>query len=44
MDFINKKSSNIKTTKPHVKNPLGYVFDNFDKVLKENNFVVSGQK
>ena len=26
MDFINKKSLNIKTTKPHIKNPMGYVY------------------
>jgi hypothetical protein len=44
MSFVKKKSLNIKTSKPCIKNPLGYVFYNFDKILRKNNFCRFGPK
>ena len=38
MGFIKKKDLNIKTAKPFIKNPLGYVFYNFDKILRKETF------
>jgi hypothetical protein len=42
--FLPKKGLNIKTTKHCIKNPLGYVFYNFDKILRKNNFCRFGLK
>ena len=38
MDFAKKKSWNKKTRKPFIKNPSRYVFYNFEKILKKDNF------
>ena len=38
MDFIKEKSWNIKTTKPFIKNPLGYVFYQCDTIKKKKQF------
>ena len=38
MDFVKKKSLDIKTTKPFIKNPSCYVFYNFDKLKEKKHF------
>jgi hypothetical protein len=35
MDYITEKSWNIKTTKPFIKNSLGYVFYQCDTIKKK---------
>ena len=44
MDFINKKSLNIKTTEPHSKNLLVYVGYRGDLISKKNLFFALAQK
>ena len=44
MDFIKEKSWNIKTTKPVIKNPLGYVCYRGDIIKKKNIFFALEQK
>ena len=40
MDFIKEKSWNIKTTKPFIKNTLGYVCKQVWSNLKKNFFAL----
>ena len=44
MDFIKEKSWNIKTTKPYIKKPLGYVCYKCDLILKKNFVFALDQK
>ena len=42
--FPQKKSQNIKKTLPFIKNLSGYIFYNFDKILRKKYFCRFGPK